>query len=120
MPLPFGGLAGRRSLLSLANLAAAVDCVLAAPAPLRRPLIVADPEPLTLPQMIAAMRGGIGRRPGLVAVPAPLVAVACRMTRREDAYRRLAGSLVADPAALRQLGWTPAVTTPQALAQLLR
>src|SRR2546430_8267737 len=31
-PLPLGGVSARRSLLSLANLAAAVDCVLAAPA----------------------------------------------------------------------------------------
>ena len=39
---------------ALDNLVAAVDTVLAAPAPLRRPLIVADPEPLTIPDMIAA------------------------------------------------------------------
>ena len=54
-PLPLGGVSARRSLLSLANLAAAVDCVLAAPAPLRRPLIVADPEPLSIAEMIAAL-----------------------------------------------------------------
>ena len=54
LPLPFGGLTARRSLLSLDNLVEAVDCVLTAPAPLRRPLVVADPEPLTLPEMVAA------------------------------------------------------------------
>ncbi|MGA7489258.1 MAG: NAD-dependent epimerase/dehydratase family protein, partial [Xanthobacteraceae bacterium] len=55
-PLPLGSLRGRRSLLSLDNLAAAVDTVLAAPGPLRRPLIVADPAALTIPEMIAAVR----------------------------------------------------------------
>src|SRR5436309_890575 len=43
-PLPVAGLTARRSLLALENLAAAIDTVLAAPAPLRRALIVADPH----------------------------------------------------------------------------
>src|SRR5438067_8121288 len=51
-PLPLGGLDGRRSLLSLDNLVAAIDTVLAVPGPLRRPLIVADREALTIPDMI--------------------------------------------------------------------
>ena len=42
--LPFGSLAARRSLLSVDNLVEAVHHVLMAPAPLRRPLIVADPQ----------------------------------------------------------------------------
>jgi nucleoside-diphosphate-sugar epimerase len=94
--------------------------VLAAPSPLRRPLVVADPEPLTLPDMVAAIRRGLNRRPGLVPVPSPMLAAACRLAGREEAYRRLAGALVADPAALRQLGWRPSVTTPEGLASLMR
>ena len=63
-PLPLGGLKARRSLLSLDNLVEAIDAVLAAQEPLRRPLIVADPEPVTVPEMVAAMRRGLGRSPG--------------------------------------------------------
>ena len=120
LPLPFGALKARRSLLSLDNLVAAVDCVLSAPAPLRRPLVVADPEPVTLPDMVAAIRRGLGRRPGLVPVPSAMLAAACRLAGREETYARLAGSLVADPAALKRFGWTPAVTTPDGLAALMR
>ena len=61
-PLPLGGLTARRSLLALDNLAGAVAQVLGASSVLRRPLIVADPQPLTLSQMIAAMQRGLGRR----------------------------------------------------------
>jgi nucleoside-diphosphate-sugar epimerase len=120
LPLPFGGLTARRSLLALDNLVAAIDCVLSAPTLLRRPLVVADPEPATLPEMISAIRRGLGRRPGLVPVPAAMLAAACRLTGREEAYARLAGALVADPAALRQLGWTPVVRTSEGLATLTR
>ncbi|HEY1364180.1 MAG TPA: NAD-dependent epimerase/dehydratase family protein [Xanthobacteraceae bacterium] len=119
-PLPLGALKGRRSLLSLDSLAAAVDTVLAAPGELRRPLIVADPEALTIPEMIAAVRRGLGRRPGLIPVPTALLETALRAAGRMEVYQRLAGSLVADPSALRRLGWTPPVATADALAALAR
>jgi UDP-glucose 4-epimerase len=120
LPLPLGRLAGRRSLLSVDNLVDAIDVVLRAPAPLKRPLIVADPEPLTLPEMIAALRAGLGRKPGLVPVPSWLVDQAFRLTGRAEMYQRLAGSLVADPAALKALGWTPQVPTAAGLEALAR
>ena len=115
-PLPLGALAGRRSLLALDNLAAAVDAVLAAPQPQRRPLIVADPTALTIPEMIGAIRRGLGRRPGLIRVPPGLLRAALRASGRAEVFQRLAGSLVADPSALMQLGWAPPVTTADALA----
>jgi nucleoside-diphosphate-sugar epimerase len=119
-PLPLGALKGRRSLVSLDSLAAAVDTVLAAPGELRRPLIVADPEALTIPEMIAAVRRGLGRRPGLIPVPAALLETVLRAAGRMEIYERLAGSLVADPSALRKLGWAPPVATADALAALAR
>jgi nucleoside-diphosphate-sugar epimerase len=119
-PLPLGGLDGRRSLLSLDNLVAAIDTVLAAPGALRRPLIVADPEPLTIPQMIGAVRRGLGRRPGLIPLPPAVLKAALRAAGRMEIYERLAGSLVADPSALLHLGWKPPVATADALAALAR
>ena len=118
-PLPLASLMARRSLLSVDNLADAVDTVLNAVAPLRRPLIVADAEHLTLPEMITAMRAGIGRRPGLMPVPARLLEMALRAARRGEWYQRLAGSLMVDASALRRLGWTPRITTPAGLAALM-
>jgi len=119
-PLPLAGLPAKRSLLGLDNLAAAIDTVLAAPEPLRRPLVVADPGPLTVADMIAAMREGLGRRPGVFPVPAALMEAAFRAMGRSEAFARLAGSLVASPAALRQLGWVPAAETRAGLAALAR
>ncbi|HEX2216027.1 MAG TPA: NAD-dependent epimerase/dehydratase family protein [Xanthobacteraceae bacterium] len=119
-PLPFAGLKARRSLLAVDNLVGAIDAVLTAPGPLRRPLIVADPEPLTVAEMIAAMRRGLSRRPGLFYVPTRLLEASFRAANRLDALERLTGSLVADASAVRALGWTPAVATPAGLAALAR
>jgi UDP-glucose 4-epimerase len=119
-PLPLGGLKARRSLLSLDNLAAAVDAVLRAPGSLRRPFIVADPEPVTVPEIVGALRKGLGREPGLLPVPPLVLRAAAALTGRGEAYERLAGSLVASPAALQGLGWQPANATRDGLERLAR
>jgi UDP-glucose 4-epimerase len=115
-PLPFGALRAKRSLLSIANLGAAVETLIAAKEPLRRPLIVADPDPLTVPEMVTAMRAGLGRRPGLIDVPETLLRFGFRLGGHLELYRRLAEPLVGDPAALLRLGWVPRIATPAALA----
>jgi nucleoside-diphosphate-sugar epimerase len=117
-PLPLGALKSRRSLLSVDNLVAAVHAVLSAPGQLRRPLIVSDPEALTIPAMITALRRGLGRPPGLIAMPAALLRTALYASGRAEMYDLLSGSLVAEPAGLGGLGWSPPVTTPEGLAAL--
>lgn len=119
-PLPLAGLKAEHSLLALDNLVEAVDRVLAAPATLRRPLIVADPEPVTVGAMIAALRQGLGRRAGLFYVPRPMLAAALRAAGGVENYQPLFGSLIADPSALTRLNWTPRVATQQGLAALVR
>ncbi|MEA2990962.1 MAG: hypothetical protein QOG83_3673 [Alphaproteobacteria bacterium] len=118
-PLPFGSLTARHSLLSLANLLGAVETVIASSEPLRRPVIVADPEPLSLPEMIAAMRGALGRRPGLVAVPPGLIAAALRLAGRAELYERLAGPLIVDTSTLARLNWIPQTDSRAGLAALM-
>jgi UDP-glucose 4-epimerase len=119
LPLPLGALKGRRSLLALENLTAAIELVLRVPEPLRRVLIAADSEALTVAEMIAALRQGLGRRPGVFWLPPRLVELSLRVAGRRDAYTLVSGSLVADASALRQLGWTPPLETRAALAKLM-
>jgi nucleoside-diphosphate-sugar epimerase len=119
-PLPLAGLKAEHSLLALDNLVEAIDKVLAAQEPLKRPLIVADPKPLTLGAIIAAMRQGLGRRAALFYVPKPLLKSALRAAGHADGYEPLFGSLVADPSALAKLNWVPPVETRAGLAALVR
>ena len=119
-PLPLAGLKARHSLLALDNLVEAVDRVLDTPAPLKRPFIVADPKALTISEIIAALREGLGRRAGLFYIPPPMLRAALRATGQTAGAESLFGSLVADPSALRKLDWMPRVATQQALAALAR
>lgn len=119
-PLPVGRLMARRSLLALENLAAAIETVLIAPGTLRRAFIAADPQTLTIAQIIAAMRRGLGRHTGIFPLPAVMLKLLLRAVGREEVYQRLSGSLIADPTALINLGWTPQVETSAGLANLMR
>ena len=119
-PLPLGNLRARRSLLAVENLAAAIEAVLATPGTLRRPFIVADPQALTVAEMIAAMRHALGRRPNVFPLPATLLELLLRAAGREYIYERLSGSLVADPSTLMSIGWTPPLATAAGLAGLMR
>ncbi|MBV8836638.1 MAG: NAD-dependent epimerase/dehydratase family protein [Alphaproteobacteria bacterium] len=120
LPLPFGALRARRSLLSLDNLLSAISLLMKSPEPIRRPFLVADPTPLSIPEMIEAMRAGIGRRPGLLRIPPPLLRMVLRASNRDDLYRRLAEPLVVDPSRMLEKGWTPRLETREALARVAR
>jgi UDP-glucose 4-epimerase len=120
LPLPLGGLTARRSLLSVDNLASAITFLVESPDTLHRPLIVADPQPLTLSEMIAALRRALGRRPAVFPVPAKLLKTGLDALGRTSDQRFATGSLVADPAALIRLGWKPELTTAQGLERLMR
>lgn len=119
-PLPLKGLTARRSLLAVENLADALDAVLRAEGPFRRPLLAADPEPLTVGEMVAALREGLGRGPGLFVAPEPLVRAGLLLAGRSDARERLLGALAVDASGLRDLGWRPRVSTREGLAALAR
>jgi nucleoside-diphosphate-sugar epimerase len=119
-PLPFGGLKARRSLLAVANLVDAVDAALAAPGPLRRPFVVADEEPMSVAGIIRAMRRGLGRGPGLISIPAPILRLALELTGRGEWYERVAYPLIVNAEALRAIGWRPSVRAEQALQDFMQ
>jgi nucleoside-diphosphate-sugar epimerase len=119
-PLPLSRLTAKRSLLAVDNLVDAVAHVLAAPEPLRRPFIVADPQAITVSEMIGAMRSAIGRQPGLVPVPEWLLKLLLRATGKRDWIDRLCSPLVVSTAALQRQGWSPRVYTRAGLAALMR
>lgn len=119
-PLPLRSIRGRRSVLALENLSLAIDVLLKAPGALRQPFIAADAGALTVGEMIAAMRYGLARRRNVFPVPPVLLKILLRSMGNEEIYRRLSGSLVADPSALMGLGWSPRLTTTDGLARLMQ
>jgi UDP-glucose 4-epimerase len=117
-PLPLGLCRNRRSLLARRNLVGAIHLALASPAAKGETYIVADPTPLTLTEIVTALRAGEGRRPGLLPIPPALIALASSALGRAEEWQRLGGMLVADPIKLMHAGWKPAPDTRAGLEAL--
>ena len=99
-PLPLGLCRNRRSLLARRNLIDAIHLALASPAAKGETYVVADPSPLTLAEIVAALRAGEGRSAGLLPVPPPFIALGAVALGRTDEWQRLHGKMVVDPAKL--------------------
>lgn len=119
LPLPLGGLTGKRSLLGVANLSSAVAHALDASPP-SGVYLVADDGALTAPDIIAALRTGAGRQAGLIPAPQWAIRAALTALGRGSAAERLFGDLVVDAAKLKATGWRPVEATKPALAALMR
>jgi UDP-glucose 4-epimerase len=120
MPLPFGGLTNRRSLLALDNLVSAVALVLEAEAARNETFLVADKEPISVADLVAAMREGLGRSPHLVKVPLGGVKRLLKTVGREADWERIAGDFVVDASKLMGIGWQPEVETRAGIARMMR
>jgi len=120
VPLPFAGVLARRSMISLSDLADIAVRALREPEWSGQSLIVADPVPLTLPEIVAAMRAGLGRKPGLFHVPERLISASLSLVGRADWAERLLSPLIAEPAFLIGQGWSPSQPVSRALFELAR
>ena len=120
MPLPFGALNNRRSLLAMENLASAISLVLESKQALGETFLVADREPISVGDMVAAMREGLGRSPHLVRVPERAVRRLMASFGKEAEWERLTGNFVIDSGKLQGLGWDPRVTSREGLARMMQ
>jgi UDP-glucose 4-epimerase len=119
-PLPVGSLPARRSIVARPHLVDAVRLSLSNDGMIGHTYLVADPEPLTVAEMVGVMRTTAGRRPNLLPMPPAVVRAAARFMGLADAAARIEGSLVVDPARLLRAGWKPALSTREALAETVR
>ena len=111
LPLPFGGLQNRRSLLGIDNLVSALLFVLNKPEALGQTYLVADTEPVTIPQLFTMLRQAQGRPPKIFYVPPTLLHLLLMMSNRTQLWSRLAHGLVVDTTRLRSIGWHPPIET---------
>lgn len=115
LPLPLAGLSGRRSLIALDDLAALALRSLVVPDMLGRTMQVADPDPLSVADIISTLREGMGRAPQLFFIPEEMMRLAIRLLKGEEFAQRLTGSLVAEADILANLGWKPSYGVRNAL-----
>ena len=119
VPLPFGGVQGRRTFVSRTNLASLIVATLKHPVAPRLPLLAGDRESLTLPELLTILGEGMGSPARLV--PLPGLGLARRLPGVGPALRKLTDGLEVDIAATcSALGWTPVESARDGLHEMAR
>lgn len=117
VPLPFGSINNRRSMVYLGNL---VDFILRCathPAAANQVFLVSDRHDLSLAELIGGIRKAMGRKSALLPVPVGLFRLAGRLTGKQAVVERLVGDLQVDSSKAHELlGWQPPYTVEQGLA----
>lgn len=114
LPLPLGGIANRRTLLSLDNLVSAIMVVLDRPVP--GTFVLGDSRPMSTTGIVSALRAGAGRTAPILPLPVALMERVASLLGRGGQARRLLGDLVADSSGFRSAyGWSDVVDTATTL-----
>jgi len=99
VPLPFGSVANRRSMLYVGNLVAAVRAVLESPVGGTETFFVSDGRDLSLPALIRMIGAALGKPARLLPVPRSLLRLLLPAAEAE----RLIGSLTVDGSKLSRM-----------------
>jgi UDP-glucose 4-epimerase len=113
VPLPFGAVRNRRSLLFTGNLAAACIAVLQSPATAGETLFVSDGRDLSTPELVRLIAAALGRPARLWSIPPAAFRAAARIAGAGE-LDRLLGSLAVDSTRLAMLAGFHAPYTVEA------
>jgi nucleoside-diphosphate-sugar epimerase len=107
IPLPFGALKARRSVLSIENFKSAIETALTNPRARGETFIISDPTPVTVADLIARYRVGLGRSSWLISIPESWLELSLKAIGQSAMWERLGCPLVASPAKFLAIGWNP-------------
>lgn len=121
LPLPLGGIANRRSLVFVGNLADAIAHAAGDARAAGRRYLVADGEDLSTSDLLARLARAFGRPARLLPCPVGLAGAAARLAGRGAEAERLFGTLQVDASALAaELDWRAPFTVDEGLAATAR
>lgn len=116
IPLPFGAVHNRRSLVALDNLVDFIVTALVHPAAPAETFLVSDGHDLSTPELVRGLARAMRRPARLIAVPPSLLLAGAALLGRRDVALRLLESLQVDMSKARcVLGWTPPISVEEGL-----
>jgi nucleoside-diphosphate-sugar epimerase len=118
IPPPFGALRNRRSLLAVENMCQAVRFALETKAAVGQTFLLADPEPISVAEMVRLLREGAGMAGGGLRVPPTVLSALLRLLGRGDLWEKIAGELVVSVEKLKRFGFEWKVETRDGLRAL--
>ncbi len=116
VPLPFGAIRNRRSLVSIGNLVDFIATCVDHPEAANETFMVSDGEDISTPDLLARLAAALEVKARLVDVPVSVLKLGATMLGQDEMLRRLCGSLCVDASkANRLLGWSAPLTVDDGL-----
>lgn len=116
LPIPLAGVGNRRSLISVINLANAIQCCLEHPNAIGQTFLVSDGEDLSTSEIIALISKYMGKSSKQFRLHPALAEFLLSSIGKHSVYERLWGSLTVDSAKIRNLlGWKPVVSVEEGI-----
>lgn len=116
VPLPFGVIRNRRSLVSIGNLVDFIFACIDHPAAANETFMVNDGEDLSTTDLLLRLAAALEVKARLIDVPVPVLRLGATMLGQGEMLRRLCGSLCVDASkANRLLGWSAPLSVDDGL-----
>lgn len=116
LPLPFGLIENRRSLVALENLVDFISCCTTHPAAANQLFLISDGTDVSTKKISRLLAEGMNRKIYLLPIPDILIKLSSILVGRRALYTQLCESLVINSnKARRILNWTPPIDTSTAL-----
>ena len=116
VPLPFGAISNRRSLVSIGNLVDFIITCVDHPAAANETFMVSDGEDLSTTDLLVRLAAALEVKARLIKVPVPVLRLGATMFGQGETLRRLCGSLCVDASkANRLLNWSPPLSVDDGL-----
>jgi nucleoside-diphosphate-sugar epimerase len=118
LPLPLDGIThNRRSLLYLGNLTHALETVIKSDNDPSGTYLLSDGEDMSTAELVSHLRRSLNRHSLRLPVPASVLRSIASLVGKQDAVRRLCGSLQVDSMAFqKEFGWVPPFSPAQGIA----
>lgn len=115
LPLPFGNIENKRSLIAIDNLTSFISLCAEHPKAANQIFVIADGEDVSTSQLIKYIAECMNHKKlSLIPFPVSVISLLAKIFRKGDAVNRLIGSLQVDSSKARKLlGWKPTTTVKQ-------
>lgn len=121
IPLPFGALGNRRSLIAVDNLASLITRCALHPAAANETFLASDGDDLSTTQLLRRLAAALGARARLLPVPAKWIERGATLSGLSPLAQRLCGSLQVDVTKTRSvLDWAPIISVEEGLQRTAR
>lgn len=116
LPLPFGAIHNKRSLVALDNLIDLIVTCVDHPKAANKTFLVSDDQDVSTTELLQMMTRAVGKKPRLLPVPVSWLKVVGKLIGKQAVIDRLCGNLQVDITHTKEtLGWKPPISVEEGI-----